>query len=198
MTPQSFVRAIALLLAAACAGSTRLETAREAFEREAALQTSEYRIGPEDVLEIAVWKSEAVSRTVPVRPDGLISLPLLNDVQAAGLTPMELRRALAEKLATYLPNPEVSVIVQQVHSFKVSVFGEVAHPGRFELKGPTTVLEMLAHAGGLTPFASRSEILLLRPRGNGTERIGIDRGRLFSDGGKENLIVRGGDLIFVP
>ena len=187
--------ATALLLAAGCA--SQRETVQKA-ERDAAAQIPEYRIGPEDVIEIAVWKNEAVSRTIPVRPDGLISLPLLNDVQAVGLTPMELRRVLAEKLAAFVPNPEISVIVQQVHSAKVAVFGEVVHPGRYELKGPTTVLEVLANAGGLTPFASRSEIFLLRPQGNGTERIGIDRGRLLRDGGRENLTVRGGDLIFVP
>jgi len=196
VTLQSLVSmATALLLAAGCA--SQRETVQKA-ERDAAAQIPEYRIGPEDVIEIAVWKNEAVSRTIPVRPDGLISLPLLNDVQAAGLIPMELRRVLAEKLAAFVPNPEISVIVQQVHSAKVSVFGEVAHPGRYELKGPTTVLEILANAGGLTPFASRSEIFLLRPQGNGTERIGIDRGRLLRDGGRENLTVRGGDLIFLP
>jgi polysaccharide export outer membrane protein len=187
--------ASALLLAAGCA--SQWERVQKP-ELDAAARLPEYRIGPEDVIEVAVWKNEAVSRTIPVRPDGLISLPLLNDVQAAGLTPTELRRVLAEKLAAFVPNPEISVIVQQVHSAKVSVFGEVAHPGRYELRGPTTVLEILAHAGGLTPFASRSEIFLLRPRGSGTERIGIDRGRLFSDGGKENVVLRSGDLIFVP
>src|SRR3989442_4697324 len=85
----------------------------------------EYRIGPEDVLDIAVWNNTALSRTVPVRPDGKISLPLLNDVQAAGLTPMQLRDVLIKKLAEYTPTPEVSVIIREVHSFKVSVIGEV-------------------------------------------------------------------------
>jgi len=93
-------------------------------------EQGEYRIGPEDVLDISVWNNTAISRTVPVRPDGKISLPLLNDVQAAGLTPMQLRDVLNKKLAEYLPTPEVSVIVREVHSFKVSVIGEVKRPGR--------------------------------------------------------------------
>ena len=88
-----------------------------------------YRIGPEDILQISVWKNDAMSRTLPVRPDGKISLPLLSDVQAAGLTAIELREILTKKLAEYMPNPEVSVIVSEIRSFKVSVIGEVSRPG---------------------------------------------------------------------
>src|SRR5206468_8090696 len=94
----------------------------------------EYRIGPEDLLDIAVWNNPAISRTMPVRPDGKISLPLLNEVQAAGLTPPQLRDVLMKRLTDYMPSPEVSVIVREVHSFKVSVIGEVKTPGRYELK----------------------------------------------------------------
>src|SRR5205814_1771204 len=105
-----------------------------------------YVIGPEDVLDIAVWDSPELTRTVPVRPDGKISLPLLNDVIAAGLTPMELRDVLLKKLVDYIPSPEVSVIVTDVRSAKVSVLGAVAHPGRFDLRGRLTVLDALALA----------------------------------------------------
>src|SRR3989441_1216166 len=104
----------------------------------------DYRIGPEDLLDIAVWNNASISRTVPVRPDGKISLPLLNDVQAAGLTPIQLREILIKKLAEYTPTPEVSVIIREVHSFKVSVIGEVKRPGRHELKSRATVLDALA------------------------------------------------------
>src|SRR3989442_4359067 len=97
-------------------------------------QPSDYLIGPEDMLDISVWNNTAMSRTVPVRPDGKISLPLLNDMQAAGLTPMQLRNALSKKLEEYIPTPEVSVIVKEVHSFKVSVVGEVKKPCRHELQ----------------------------------------------------------------
>src|SRR5437660_9568269 len=107
----------------------------------------DYRIGPEDLLDIAVWNNTAISRAVPVRPDGKISLPLLNDVQAAGLTPMQLRDALTKKLVEYVPAPEVSVIVREVRSFTVSVIGELRNPGRYELRSRTTVLDVLARAG---------------------------------------------------
>jgi polysaccharide export outer membrane protein len=133
-----------------------------------------------------------------VRPDGAISLPLINDVQAAGLTPMQLRQLIAQLLTVYVPNPEVSVIVREVHSAKVSVLGQVTHPGRYDLRGPVTLLEMLAHAGGLTPFATRSQIVVVRPRGDRIERILVDEERALSDRHHENVLLQSGDLIFVP
>jgi len=99
----------------------------------AAAVDGQYTIGPEDLLDIAVWNNTAISRAVPVRPDGKISLPLLNDVQAAGLTPSQLREVLAKRLADYMPTPEVSVIVREIHSITVSVMGEVRKAGRYEL-----------------------------------------------------------------
>jgi polysaccharide export outer membrane protein len=162
-----------LLLAAACAAPVRAQApATPGPERNNHVAELEaYRVGPEDVLNIVVWKNEGISRTVPVRPDGMISLPLLNDVQAAGLTPMELRDVIMKKLAEYEPNPEVSVIVQEVRSFKVSVIGSVKTPGRYELKSRATVLDVLALAGGLGEFASRARILILRPAGTNMKRI---------------------------
>src|SRR5262245_12129356 len=129
----------------------------------------DYRIGPEDVLDIAIWNNPAMSRTTPVRPDGMISLPLLNDIQAAGLTPMQLRDAIAAKLTEYLPNPEISVIVREVNHFKVSVLGEVKKPGRYDFKSQATVLDAIAMAGGLSDFAARSRITILRNE-NGASR----------------------------
>ena len=158
-----------------------------------------YRIGPEDTLQIAVWKNEAISKTVPVRPDGMISLPLVNDVRAAGLTPMELRDQLANKLAEYIPNPEVSVIVTDVRSFKVSVLGEVAKPARYELKSWTTVLDVLALAGGLTEFAARSRIVILRHEGRTLKRIPFNYNKAIgADGEQANLDLRPGDIVLVP
>src|SRR5436190_7289829 len=116
---------------------------------------SSYQIGPEDVLEISVWKNPELSRTVPVRPDGKVSLPLVNDIQAAGLTPVDLRDQVTAKLSEYIPAPEVSVIVREVHSRKVTVAGAVQLPGRYELKSTMTVLEVIALAQGLTDFAAR-------------------------------------------
>jgi len=132
---------------------------------------SAYVIGPEDVLDIAVWDNTQITRTVPVRPDGKISLPLLNDVQAAGLTPMQLRETLTTALAEYIPRSAVSVLVREIHSFKVAVIGQVKTPGRYELKDRATVLDVLAMAGGLTEYASRSRIVVLREEPDGTKQI---------------------------
>lgn len=156
-----------------------------------------YRIGPEDMLQISVWKNETMSHAVPVRPDGKISLPLLNDVQAGGFTALELREILTKKLAEYMPNPEVAVIVTDVRSYKVSVVGEVARPGRYDLKTWTTVLDVLAMAGGFTQFASRSRILILQPDGKGMKRIPFNYNKVVG-GEQENFYVRNGDVIMVP
>jgi len=162
-------------------------------------EQGDYRIGPEDVLDIAVWNNTAISRTVPVRPDGKISLPLLNDTQAAGLTPMQLREVLIKKLAEYMPMPEVSVIVREVHSFKVSVIGEVKRPGRHELKSRATVLDALALAEGLGEFAARGRIVILRHEGNSLKRILFNYNKVVSaDGELENFLLQPGDIIVVP
>jgi polysaccharide export outer membrane protein len=159
----------------------------------------EFRIGPEDVLEIAVWDNTDLSRTVPVRPDGRISLPLVNDIQAAGLTPMELRATVIARLGPFLPNPEVSVIVREVHSAKVSVIGEVKDPGRYELRGKTTVLDALALAGGLGDFADHDAIFVLRRQGSATVRLPFDFKRMASSRDKHApFLLYPGDIVVVP
>lgn len=159
----------------------------------------EYRIGPEDTLMISVWKNEPLSRILPVRPDGMISLPLVHDIQAAGLTPTELRDALVQKLTEYMPNPEVSVIVTDVKSFKVSVIGEVVRPARYELKSWTTVLDVLALAGGFTTFASRNRIVILRAEGKTIKRIPFNYNKVIASGGEQdNFYLRPGDIVLVP
>jgi len=160
---------------------------------------NEYRIGPGDVLQVSIWKNEAVSRTVPVRPDGKIGLPLLNDVEAAGYTPMELRDVLVRKLTEYMPEPEVSVIVTEPRSFTVSVMGEVARPGRFALQSRTSVLDVLAMAGGLNQYAARARIFVLRPEGKGTKRLPFNYGKAVGSGGEqENFYLQSGDIVVVP
>lgn len=167
--------------------------------RDKVQKSIDYRIGPEDVLDIAVWHNEAMSRTVPVRPDGKISLPLLNEVQAAGLTPMQLRDVLSKRLEEYMPNPEISVIVKEVHSFKVSVVGEVKKPGRHELKSRATVLDILAMAEGLGEFAARGKIVVLRPNGDTVTHIPFNYNKVLSNNGTvENFFLQPGDIILVP
>jgi polysaccharide export outer membrane protein len=162
-----------------------------------------YVIGPEDVLDIAVWNNVALSRTVPVRPDGKISLPLLNDVQAEGLTPIQLREALARALTVFMPRPEISVIVREVHSVKVTVIGQVKTPGRYELKSRATVLDVLAMAGGFTDYAARGSIVVLRQERGATRQIPFLFDKLATkpgpkNGGQENFCVAAGDIILVP
>ena len=158
-----------------------------------------YVIGPEDVLQIAVWGNEAMSRVVPVRPDGMISLPLLNDVHAAGRSPQELREILMKRLTEFMPTPEVSVIVTEVRSFKVSVIGQVTKPGRYELKSWATVLDSLAMAGGFTEFAARSRVVVLRAEGRRMKRIPFNYDKMNSDGGEQmNFVLRPGDIVLVP
>jgi polysaccharide export outer membrane protein len=197
----SRVRRLVIVLAAAmlvCA--PRVSGAQQASPAEA---EAAYVIGPEDVLEIAVWGNADVTRTVPVRPDGKISLPLLNDVQAAGLTPMQLRSILTSSFERYMPAPMLSVIVRDVHSFKVTVIGEVKTPGRYELRSRTTVLDVLAMAGGLTQYAARARITILRRDGGGVHELPYDFEKITARAGprasgQENFCVQPGDIILVP
>ena len=118
-------------------------------------------------------------------------------MQAAGLSALELRDVLSEKLAAYMPNPEVSVIVSDIRSFKVSVIGEIGRPGRLELRSWTTVLDALALAGGFTQFASRSKIVILQPDGKTMKRIPFNYNKAL-DGEQQNFYLRNGDIILVP
>jgi polysaccharide export outer membrane protein len=161
-------------------------------------EARDYRIGPEDVLDISVWKNPELSRTVPVRPDGKVSLPLVNDIHAAGLTPSGLRDELTRRLAEYVPSPEVAVIVREVHSAKVSVVGAVRTPGRYEVRSPATVLELIALAQGFTDFASRDRIVVLRTNGEEQTRIPFNYRKIADGSEQENFFVQPGDIIVVP
>ncbi|RPI57412.1 MAG: sugar ABC transporter substrate-binding protein [Acidobacteria bacterium] len=159
---------------------------------------NDYRIGPEDLLDISVWKNPELSRTVPVRPDGKVSLPLVNDIVAAGLTPTALRQQLIDRLSEFIPAPEVAVIVREVHSMKVAVVGSVKTPGRYELRSAATVLEMIALAQGFTDFASRDRIVILREENGETKRIPFNYRKVASGDEQANLVVQSGDIIVVP
>lgn len=202
MTLRLLLAAILILGAAFAHGASAQSTGAPAAAPEAApggMALEPFRIGPEDMLAITVWKNDAMSRTVQVRPDGMISLPLLDDVAAAGLTPAQLRDVLAKRLAEFIPNPEVSVIVTDVRSFKVSVLGEVVKPGRFELRSYTTVLDVLAQAGGFTQFAARARIVILRPAGKTMKRLPFNYNKVVSAGGEEdNVYLQPGDIVLVP
>lgn len=159
-----------------------------------------YAIGIGDILEISVWKNPELSTTVPVRPDGRISVPLLNDVRAAGLTPLALRQTLTEGYKEYVTAPGVSVVVKEIHSRKVFVTGEVANPGAYDLQPRTKLMQALALAGGLTPYAKKKVVVLRDGRDGKTDRrYEIDISAILS--GKrpgDNLLLQPGDTVIVP
>jgi polysaccharide export outer membrane protein len=156
-----------------------------------------FRIGPEDVLDVYVRNDRELNRVVPVRPDGKISLPLVNDVQAAGLTTDELRLQLMQQFKRFFENPEVSVGLREMHSFKVSVQGNVRMPGQYEVKSEQTVLDMISRAQGFNEFADKGSIRVLR-RADGSQKALKFR---YSDAvdGREgaNFPVQPGDIIIV-
>ena len=158
-----------------------------------------YVIGPEDVLTIDVWKEKELSGPVPVRPDGKISLPLLNDVQAAGLTPMQLMSSLTEKLKKYVSDPTVTVTVTTINSRKVYILGEVTRPGAFPLVPDMTVLQAITSAGGPTPYAKKSGIYVLRNQ-NGTQtKLPFNYKQVVRGGSPEqNIFLKSGDTVVVP
>ena len=160
-----------------------------------------YRIGPEDVLDFHVWKNEDLSRErVPVRPDGRVSLPLVNDMMAAGLTPNELRAQYAARLSPFFQEsqvPEVSVIVREVNSFKVAVQGNVRMPGRYPVKSEATVLDMISLGQGLTEFADKGSIFVVRRTGGTTEQIKFKYDDAIRGREGANFFVEPGDVIIV-
>jgi polysaccharide biosynthesis/export protein len=158
----------------------------------------DYRIGPEDLLTIVVWKNDELSRAVTVRPDGRISLPLVNDVRVVGLTAMQLRDELTRRFGEYIPSPEVAVVVEDARSFKISVLGNVRKPGRYLLRSRTTVLDALALAGGLTGEPQKG-IVVLRVDGQGARRISFDYERVMATGAaSENFALAPNDILLVP
>jgi polysaccharide export outer membrane protein len=156
-------------------------------------------IGPQDVLDINVWKEPDMTRVVPVRPDGKISLPLINDVQAAGVTPQQLAADITTKLKKFLTEPQVTVIVSAINSQRVFVIGEVIHAGAFQLVPGTTVLQALANAGGFTTFANVKKIHVMRVvNGKHVELPFNYREVLNGDNQDQNIKLEPGDTVVVP
>jgi len=159
----------------------------------------DYIIGAEDTVEVQVWKNPDLSRTVTVRPDGKISLPLIGDVQAAGQTATQLTEAVTEKLKTYYKEPaQVTVIVTQVNSYAIYVLGEVKGQGKHVVRSGTTFLQAISLAGGFTPFASRNKITLRRKGVDGKESTIPIRYKDVLAGQQANLVLKPGDTIIVP
>jgi polysaccharide biosynthesis/export protein len=157
-----------------------------------------YVIGPEDVLHVAVWREADLTATLPVRPDGKISLPLLNDVQASGLTPQQLAASVTEKLKKYIADPRVTVVVTQINSKRVFMVGEVLHPGPMSMIANMTVLQALSSAG-LNQFANTKRIYVLRTENGKQQKLPVNYRKLVKgEQIDQNYLLQPGDEIVVP
>jgi len=162
-----------------------------------AADSGTYIIGPEDVLYIYVWKEENLSRTVPVRMDGMISIPLVDDVKAAGLTPLQLKELLLAKLREYVDTPDVTVIVTEANSYKVYVQGEVRTPGVIRLRTETSLVQLIVLAGGFTDWADKKKITIIRKEGGKDSRIRANYKKII-DGEEQDIVLKSGDIVIVP
>jgi polysaccharide biosynthesis/export protein len=162
-------------------------------------QDPNYVIGGQDVLDISVWKEPDLTRSVPVRPDGKISLPLLNDVQAAGLTPSQLASQITESLKKFVTDPQVTVIVSAINSQRVYILGEVNRAGAYPLLPQMTVLQALSSAGGFTQFANPKKIYVMRSENGKQDKFPFNYNDVIK--GKqsdENIVLKPGDTIVIP
>jgi polysaccharide export outer membrane protein len=166
-------------------------------QAEVLADSSQYVIGPEDSLYIHVWKEETLSRTVPVRMDGKISLPLIDEIQAAGLTPLQLKENLVKRFREFVDVPNVSVIVMEANSFKVFVSGEVKTPGVVRLRSETSILQIIAMVGGFTEWANQKKIVVIRKEGGEEKRHTVNYKRIVA-GKDPNFIMKSGDTVIVP
>lgn len=159
----------------------------------------DYVIGPDDQLAILFWRDKDISGDVTVRPDGKISLPLLNDIQAAGLTPDQLREKIVDEAKRYIDDPNATVVVKGINSLKVFITGQVAKPGPYALTSPTTVLQLISTAGGLNEYAKEKGIMIMRTE-NGRQVAmkfnykDVVRGKNL----KQNILLKPGDTVIVP
>jgi len=158
----------------------------------------EYRIGPEDLLRISVWENKDLTLDQVVRPDGKISMPLIQDVVAEGQTVMELAGTIHDRLLTFIKDPLVSVIVLQVNAPKYFVIGNVTKPGTYPLRSDTSVLQALALAGGFTQFASPKNIKLIRNTEGKQDIRRVNYYDIIEEGGEGNYLLKSGDTIVVP
>lgn len=184
--------ALATAMATGCGGSTS-----RAVRDTKPFTPGEYRIGIEDVLQIDVWKEPQLATTAPVRPDGKVTVPLAGEIQAAGKTAKELEAELAQKFSQRIASPTVTVVVKEINAGRVFVLGEVAKPGAYPMRGAMNVVQVLALAGGLTEFANKSDIVILRRGETGAQqRLSLNLNDAVKEGYAAELAP--GDTVVVP
>jgi polysaccharide biosynthesis/export protein len=187
------------VIAAAHAQSAIDKTPAPKKEAVPAAPANEYRIGPEDVLDISVWKEDALKKEVLVRPDGGISFPLVGELQALDKTPAQIQQEITQKLTRYIPNPVVSVSVLRIVSNKIYVVGKVNRPGEFATGRYLDVLQALSMAGGLTPYAAENKIKILRREGDKEISIPFEYAKVQSGSDlTQNIQLKRGDVVMVP
>lgn len=161
-----------------------------------AADSDQYVIGPEDVLLIYVWKEESITKTVPVRIDGKISLPLVNEIQASGLTPLQLKEILTEKLKGFIENPTVTVTVMEANSFKVYLSGEVKQPGVHRIRTEITLVKLIIMAGGFTEWADQKRILVITKEKGKEKRITANYKKII-EGQEPDILIKSGDTVII-
>ena len=162
-------------------------------------QNASYIVGPGDVIEISVWKDESLSRNIIVPPDGVISFPLIGDIDVSQMTVTKLRETIRKKISDYVPDATVTVLLVQINSLQAYVIGKVNKPGQFSIDLNTTVVQVLSMAGGLNAYADEDKVSILRQNGNQTTRILFDYNEVIK--GKkleQNILIQRGDVIVVP
>lgn len=183
----------------ASAASSNASSAQTAVPKKSATDDPNYVIGAQDVLDISVWKEPELTRTVPVRPDGKISMPLLNDVHAAGLTPLQLAAEITTGLKKFVTDPQVTVIVTTINSQRVYIMGEVTRAGAYPLLPNMTVLQALSSGGGFTQFAKITKIYVLRVDNGKQEKHPFNYKEVIAGkAADQNIFVKAGDTIVVP
>jgi polysaccharide export outer membrane protein len=206
LTAVLFVAGIMTLLGQDLAASPQPSVAHLADGDLAASKTapsasavaSQFVLGTADVIKINVWKNPDLSQTVTIGPDGFISLPLLGDVQVAGMTANQLAQDLKSRLSSYVVNAQVSVGIVEIRSRQVYVTGEVGKPGGYPLIVPISALQLIAQAGGLNTFANRKDIVILRSSGGHLERLKFNYNSAVRGDPKQNISLQAGDTVIVP
>ena len=168
-------------------------------QAEVAADSDTYVIGPEDSLYIHVWKEENLSKTVSVRMDGKISMPLIDEIQAGGVTPLQLKEAITKRLKEFVEEPNVSVMVMEANSFKVFISGMVKTPGVYRLRTETSLIQLISMAGGFTDWADQSKIVVIRKENDREKRFTVNYKKIVK--GKDlssNIILKSGDTVIVP
>ena len=166
---------------------------------QAAFAAGDYSVGPGDVLEISVWRDESLIRKVVVPPDGVISFPLIGDINANGMTIADIRKSVTQKLKEYVQDSVVTVMLLEINSMNAYVIGKVKTPGGFQILMDTNVMQMLSMAGGLTPFASEKNIHILRKEKNTTVKIPFNYSEVLKgENLGQNIVLQRGDVVVVP